>query len=154
MNPTERAQKLQTLLGIHLNDLEEAHKTLLYSFEKCRLFGKKESYSPQELESFEALASRFARIADMLVQKIFRSLFRLLKETPQGVIDHINLAEKMGVCASAADLLLIRELRNEISHEYSKRALTDLFQDLLIHTPTLLDASRQAVQFAKTRFPL
>lgn len=154
MNSTDREQKLLDILKNHLIDLEESLKTLLFSFEKCRTFPAKQIYSPQELESFEALASRFARIADMLVQKVYKSLFRLLKETPQGVIDHINLAEKMEICTSAADLLLIRELRNEISHEYSKRLLTDLFQDLLLHTPILLDAARQAILYARNRFPI
>ena len=120
------------LLGNSLNALE-------YSYNKCRKIGIKESYTPDELESLEALTSRFARTSDILTQKVFKTLFFLIQEEPQTFIDGANLLEKIEIVNNANQILNIRELRNEIAHEYKENNLAVLFNDALDYIPQLIE---------------
>ena len=92
----------------------------------------------EELESFESLTARFARTADILTQKVFKSLFMFIQEDTQTFIDKANLLEKIKIINNANDLLNIRGLRNNISHEYVLTDITSLFQDVLNYIPILL----------------
>ena len=45
--------------------------------------------------------------------------------------------EKLEIIETADDLLNIRELRNQIAHEYQEKELKELFIDVLRYTPKL-----------------
>ena len=58
-------------------------KSLLHlqgSVKKCSKIGLKEVYSFEEMESFDSLTGRFARSADIYIQKVLRTIFILLRE--------------------------------------------------------------------------
>ena len=93
--------------------------------------------SLEQQESFEALTSRFARTSDILTQKVFKTLFILLQENIKTIIDAANFLEKLAVLESADDLLNVRELRNQISHEYVESDVKALFFDVLRYIPEL-----------------
>ncbi len=120
-----------------LSLLDRSTEALNYSFRKCNGIGKKNFYDLEEQESFEALTSRFARTSDILTQKIIKTLFVLLQENIKTIIDTSNLMEKLEIIEQADDLINIRELRNQITHEYTEADLNALFQDVLIYVPGL-----------------
>lgn len=95
---------LKSELIENLTMLETALDTLRYSYEKCQEIGIKEGYTYEELESYEALSSRFARIADILTQKVLKTIFFLLQESPVSFIDKANLAEKLQIIESSENL--------------------------------------------------
>lgn len=128
------------LLKIELNLLERATKTLRYSQKRCLLLGKKEVYSLDEEERFESLTARFARVCDILVQKIFRLIDVIDLEDQGTVLDRINRAEKKGLIGSARLLIEMRELRNRIAHDYAPKAVAQIFHEVLAHTTQLLNA--------------
>jgi len=64
--------ELVTLLKQQLAILDSAAQVLKFSQEKCDSIGIKTEYTPDELDRFESLTSRFARLCDILLQKIFR----------------------------------------------------------------------------------
>lgn len=129
---------LHELLASELQLLEDASSVLRYSYEKCCRIGIKASYEPDELESFESLCSRFARLSDIVTQKIFRLLDELELEQPGTVRDRINRAEKRYVIDNAATFVEIRMLRNDIAHEYLPEAIRDIFVKVMHLTPALL----------------
>ncbi|HLP61331.1 MAG TPA: hypothetical protein VK186_20980 [Candidatus Deferrimicrobium sp.] len=137
-----------------LESLNKSIKNLDYSYNKCLKIGIKEEYLEDELEIFESLTSRFARAADIFTQKILTALFILLKENPVSFIDKSNLAEKLGIINSAKDLQDIRELRNEIAHEYSMREITDIFEDVLKCTGNLKEIWTEAQNYIRDKIPL
>ncbi|SJM88953.1 conserved hypothetical protein [Crenothrix polyspora] len=93
---------------------------------------------PNELERLESLSSRFARLSDLLTQKMMR-LIDELELTPDGtLLDRIQRAEKRGWVESASYLLQIRELRNLIAHEYAADRMSEIYQAVATLTPTLL----------------
>ncbi len=132
--------QLELLLQRELQILADARKTVLYSFEKCAAIGIKASYSPEELESFESFTGRFARLSDILIQKLFRLIDELDLETSGTVRDRINRAEKKNLIVSSDIFVEIRMVRNEIAHEYLPEAIHDLFGKVLALTPHVLDS--------------
>ncbi|MBI1871662.1 MAG: hypothetical protein HYS07_10815 [Chlamydiae bacterium] len=131
---------LRRLLEQELEILENAWKVLDYSYQKCQRIGLKEKYEPQELESFETLTSRFARLSDILTQKIFRLIDEIDLDSGGTVRDRIYRAEKKGLVENADSFIDIRILRNDITHEYKPEALEDIFNKVLSFTPILVDS--------------
>jgi len=126
MNPD-----LLAILHAELKVLDDAIAVLSYSYKKCVKIGIKDNYSKEELETYEALSSRFARASDILIQKILRLIDEIDLETPGTIRDRINRAEKKGIVQKADILIDIRNLRNEIAHEYLPEAIKDIFEEVL-----------------------
>lgn len=131
-------EELKKLLEKELQLLDDASQVLGYSFAKCRNIGIKDDYTPEELESFESLCSRFARLSDIMTRKIFRLLAEIALEQPGTVRDRINRAEKWNLIESAETFVDIRIVRNDIAHEYLPEAILDIFKKVLALTPSLL----------------
>jgi len=101
--------------------------------------------SEGDLEVLDAFTSRFARTSDILVRKVLRLLFATQEvEAGTTIVDLLNFAEKHSLIESAKAFLDMRELRNEIAHEYSNRDFEKLIRDVLEFTPKLLDAAKKA----------
>lgn len=139
--------QLQLLLVKELKLLSDARDVLLYSFTKCSVIGKKDSYEPEELESFESLTGRFARLSDILIQKIFRLVDELDLDAHGTIRDRINRAEKKELIVSSDVFVDIRMLRNEIAHEYLPEAIHDIFGKVLALTPDLLDGVERTLNY-------
>ncbi|MBC8394696.1 MAG: hypothetical protein H8E17_19275 [Deltaproteobacteria bacterium] len=153
MNVSKKRKLLVAQLNESLSDLDRALDSLEYSHRKCIALGKKSEYDLDEQESFEALTSRFARTADILTQKTLKTLFAILQEDIKTRIDAANFAEKIGIIKNADTLLNIRELRNQIAHEYVRQNLNVLFVDVLHYVPELkmvvLNLKKYALRFSK-----
>lgn len=102
-------------------------------------------------EKFETLTARFARISDILIQKIFRLVDELGLESPGTVRDRINRAEKKELIDSARDFMVIRELRNAIAHEYEEQALAKIHAEVLRFTATLLATPEKIDQYLQEK---
>lgn len=97
------------------------------------------NWTEEELEVLESYSSRFARASDLFVSRYLRLL--ALEKDPafQGTfIDLLNFSEKAGLIASARIWFRIRELRNIAAHEYSTDEFSELLQELVTLTPTIL----------------
>jgi hypothetical protein len=122
-----------------LEELEDALYWLKRSYNICRNIGIKPKYKEEEFDAFETLTGRFARFSDMLIQKIFRSIDKIEFEKEGSLLDVLNRSHKRGLITSIDEIREIRELRNDISHEYTPRELKELFDDTLKHTAILFD---------------
>ena len=139
--------QMQLLLVNELQLLKDAKEVLVYSFNKCNTIGIKESYEPEELESFESLTSRFARLSDILIQKIFRLVDELDLDTQGTIRDRINRAEKKELIVSSDIFVEIRIIRNDIAHEYLPEAIHDIFERVLLLTPHLLEGVERTLSY-------
>ena len=129
-----RREKLELLFAVLAKELQVFARTkvvLETSFRKCAAISLVGELSEQELESFEALTSRFARLVDIASQKLFKTVFLILRETRGTIIDQAMLAERLKIIPSAETFLELRELRNLIAHEYVEESLMKLFQGIL-----------------------
>ncbi|SLM30622.1 conserved hypothetical protein [Desulfamplus magnetovallimortis] len=139
-------------IGILENDLLELAKAadvLRYSFDKCSRIDMMEGLDNEELESFEALTSRFARVSDLLIQKVFRTIDVVELEDAGTVRDRINRAAKKELISDADAFIGIRMLRNEIAHEYKSETVYVIFEKVLCMTPTLLEGIDSTIAYAR-----
>lgn len=136
---------MQALLVRELQILEDASEVLAYSFNKCAAIGIKETYEPEELESFESFTGRFARLSDILIQKLFRLIDEIELESHGTIRDRINRAEKRELISSSTVFVEIRMIRNDIAHEYLPEAIHEIFGKVLSLTPCLLDGVQRTV---------
>lgn len=132
------------------NKLDKAVEILKYSLEKSNKIGIKQSYSLEELDVFENLTSRFARATDIYTQKIMKGIVIVLREEVKTYIDKANLFEKLEI-ANAEDLKLMRDLRNEISHEYKLKDITELFQPVVEYSGKLIEVIGKTKDFVKQK---
>lgn len=145
--------------ALHLNMLAEARQDLTHalawlqrSHEQCMALRQKQELLAEDYDAFEALTSRFARVSDILLQKFFRALDVVELSSGGTLLDVLLRAEKRGLVASADEFLEIRELRNEISHEYAMDDLRELFWDVLDKTPDLIKAVTTSLAYADKRY--
>lgn len=132
------------------NRLDRAVGVLQYSLQQCQKIGIKTDYSLEELDRFESLTSRFARASDVYTQKIMKGMIMILREEANTFIDRANLFEKLEI-ANAEDLKLIRDLRNEISHEYKVDDITEIFESVIGYSYKLIEVVERTKVFIRNK---
>ncbi len=134
------SKDLQLLLKQQLILLDDAVNVLTFSKQKCQEIGLKNDLTLDELDRFESLTSRFGRLCDILLQKIFRLIDEIDLESPGTLRDRINHAEQKGLIKSAERFIECRTLRNEIAHEYMPENVLAIFEKVLEMTPVLVES--------------
>ena len=73
-----------------------------------------------ELAVLDQFSTRFAKLQDAMGAQLFPAVLELTKEQGNlaAFLDKLNRLEKIGVIPSADHWLLLREMRNEFSHDY------------------------------------
>lgn len=132
-----------------ISQLDSAIHWLRRSYTICSRIGVKENYTEEEYDDLETLTSRFARVSDIIIQKVFRSIDAVEFENQGTLIDVVNRANKRGFFESIEKLREIRELRNSIAHEYIQEGLADTFADVLKLTPELFNMVVQIKNYCK-----
>lgn len=140
------------LLQIEFHQLSASMDTLKRSVEKCKLIGIKDSYSFEEQESFDSLTSKFNRSSDLFTQKVLRTSWMLLHEAFLPFIDFVNAAEKIRLIDNADDIIIIRDLRNQIAHEYIPEIIVDLIPEIFEMTLKLENNINICKKFLEKRY--
>ena len=133
-----------------IESINKAIRVLSYSMEKCTKISVKTNYTMEELDAFENLTSRFARTSDIYTQKIMKGIILLLREDSRTFLDNANLFEKLSM-ADAEELKLIRDLRNEISHEYRLNDIEEIFESVLEYSVKLLRIIEKTMLFVQDK---
>lgn len=141
----------QQLLVDSFSKLEDATRWLLRSYGRCRDIALDGEMTPEDFDAFETLTSRFARVSDMILQKLFRNIDRLELEDGGTLLDVLNRAEKRRLIDSTDQFREIRELRNEIAHEYALDDLRLLFASILQYTPVLLQMTEHIRTYCRDK---
>ncbi len=137
---TSRDKELAALLEKEWMLLQQSSDTLKLSLSKCQSIGIKELYTFEEQESFDSLTSKFARTSDIYIQKVLRTVWSLLHEPTVPFIDLVNRFEKESLIPSADKLIEIRDLRNQIAHEYLPEVLKAMVPEIFTRTTDLISA--------------
>lgn len=125
--------------------------TLMLSVSKCEKIGIKKSYTFEELESFDSLTSKFSRTSDIFTQKVLRTAWMLLHESFVPFIDMMNNSEKIQILCSADKMIEIRDLRNQVSHEYIPEAIRELVPEVIELSSDLIDNIKYCQNFLESR---
>lgn len=137
------------LLVQELAGLKLAADYLSFSLARCQAFLATEAQnSPEALERLESLTSRFARLADLLTQRIFRLIDDIELVGSSTLLDRIYRAEKRGWLDSE-QMIEIRELRNLIAHEYANDKMPEIFSAVAALSSPLLAIVPKVTQHAQ-----
>ena len=98
-------------------------------------------------ERVEAFVGRFSRLQDTLGDKLLPLLLSALGEKPSAMIDSLDRAERLDLLASAEQWMTMRNLRNQMIHEYVEDPLilTNALQTGHAFVPALLSAGTKMV---------
>jgi len=129
---------VSALLARYLVSADKASSWLKRSQMRCAKVDLSQTLAADDFDALENLTSRFARLADILVQKLFRLIDQAELNSAGSVIDVINRAAKRGLVENEAEMRQIRELRNAIAHDYTEEELVALFREVRTLTPSLL----------------
>jgi hypothetical protein len=134
--------------------LTKSAERLKYSYSKVQQIDlDKEDFTEEELETIESLCSRFARISDILLQKAFRFLdIYEFDGYDFPVPKRITLAERRKLIPSTETFKYIRELRNEVAHNYATDYYIDLFKEIFKYTPTLFEIVDNTIEYLNKKF--
>ncbi len=127
------------LLRAELNDLRRMSTHLNESLKNCADLPTNPATEDLWSERVEAFMSRFARTADLLVNKSLRTLVAFELEDPGTLLDILQKAEKRRIIGSSANFRKIKQLRNMIVHDYAGEDLAESFTLCRQWTPELLE---------------
>ena len=142
----------EELLLYNINLLKRQLEWLKHSYKQCKDIGLRKNITIDELDKFEVLCSRFSRGIDFLVRKVFRCIDDVEFETQGTLIDTVNRAHKRNLFGNLDEIKLIKDLRNEIVHEYVESNLPELFEEVLENTPKLIKIIETTIQYVEDRY--
>ena len=129
---------LKKVLQEQLKEMQDMRFWLQRSWGKCQSIHFDGDLTPDEYDDLEALGSRYARACDIVYQKMLRCLDRI-ELAPQGsLLDAVHRAEKRGFFESEQQARILRELRNEVVHEYASANLRYLLERIVGASQELL----------------
>ena len=94
---------------------------------------------------------KFSRTSDIYLLKVLRSIWMPLREDTVPLIDLLNHAEKLMIIISAEELLQMRDIRNQIAHEYLPEAFPELASEVVVMTTLLQKNIEQTERFLSQR---
>lgn len=102
---------------------------------------------PDLAEQVEAFVGRFGRLQDTVGDKLLPLLFTALGEKPSAAIDNLDRAERFGLIKSADEWMTMRNLRNQMVHEYIEDpvVLSSALQTGHAFVPTLIETANKMI---------
>jgi len=128
--------------------LEKQLFWLDYSYQQTQAVDLTKALSIDETNHFENLCSRFARSIDFLIRRVFRSIDAAEFENQGTLVDVVNNAHKCKLFDSVDVIRTLKELRNEIVHEYVDDKLSKLFTEVAELTPELIKIINNTITYA------
>ena len=147
--------KLLQIIKEQLMLLEQSKISLQYSFNESKKLidnhGDQE-FSLQQQDVFEAFASRLARTADILVQKVLKTIQLYESEPVNTIRDMLLHAEKKNLIEGAEIMFELRLFRNEIAHDYLPKSQIALIEACTYFTPFLINNVDRTLVYCKKYF--
>ncbi len=111
-----------------LQAIEECNKhikRMLYAYHKMATFmpldvTKYDDLTEEQVENIDQFIFRFSKLQDAMGERLFRTTLIFLGEEVKNkpFRDLLNRLEQLGAIKNKEEWLLLRKLRNDLSHEY------------------------------------
>ena len=118
--PDKVLARIQFLIRVSAKECRHLQTTDSRLFRECfdESRAKKLDEDADLAERVEAFVGRFGRLQDTLADKLLPALLSALGEQVGAQLDNLDLAERFGYVASAELWFAMRQLRNQMVHEY------------------------------------
>ena len=111
-----------------------------------------EQFSLAQQDVFEAFASKLARTADILVQKVLKTIQLYESEPVNTIRDMLLQAEKKNLIEGAEIMFELRLFRNEIAHDYLPKSQIAIIEACIYFTPFLINNVDRTLACSKKYF--
>ena len=103
--------------------------------------------NPDLAERVEAFVGRFGRLQDTVGDKLLPLLLAALGEKSSAAIDNLDRAERLGLIQSADEWMTMRNLRNQMVHEYVEDpvVLSNALQTGHAFVPALISTANRMI---------
>lgn len=120
-------KKNEYILKSIIDECNKHFSRMNYAYEKVNSlapFSKEqiEKLSHEDIAHIDQLIYRFTKLQDAIGQKLFKSVLQSLDEqvSNKAAIDIFNRLEQLGIIEDYEKWKELRELRNELAHEYEE----------------------------------
>ncbi|MBC8321339.1 MAG: hypothetical protein H8E34_11500 [Bacteroidetes bacterium] len=137
------------ILKENVQSLSDSIIWLQRLFTICNEFVDSDKLTDSEFDAMEALTARFARTTDILTNKVLRSITYIEHGESLTWIDSLIYFEKQELISTIDELRLIKELRNDIVHEYTFSDLIELFTEVTKQTGILISIAKNTLQYVE-----
>lgn len=137
---------IEEILYKNIEMLKKQIKWLEYSYEKCKNIDFNNA-TIDDYDTIETLSARYARTIDFLIRKVWRAIDENEFEIQGTLIDVVNNALKRNLIRNDDDIKKLKNLRNDIAHEYIEENSMSLFKDLIEFTPILIEISLNTINY-------
>ncbi|MEO2068331.1 MAG: hypothetical protein ABGX27_02320 [Desulfurobacteriaceae bacterium] len=108
-----------------------------------------EKLTEEQLEIIETLMNRYSRAVDILINKVLRSLDYLELEETHRKLDIVIRAEKRGFVEDYNILIEMKDLRNELAHEYLEERLKDRIEEVVKKSRMLIEIAEKIYRYVQ-----
>lgn len=109
----------------------------------------------EQLMCLDTLTGRFAKLQDVLGSKIFPLIIKAFErdDAQDTIRDQLNKVEKLGALESVATWKELREIRNEIAHDYpdDEETIVRKINECATHCEALLKIWAQTKNFIRMK---
>jgi uncharacterized protein YutE (UPF0331/DUF86 family) len=129
--------------------LRKSLEWLQRSYAKAHSVALDKPLSESDLEILETLSNRFSRAVDILISKVLRAIDLVELEEPGSRLDMVIRAEKRGFVAEYKTLIKLKDLRNELTHEYLEEQLNARFREVVAAVPELVEIAQRVLVYVE-----
>ena len=143
-----------------IHECEVHKKRINQAVEKCKPFfplssTEYESLTDTQVEHIDQLVYRFSKLQDALGAKLFPAVVSVLREDSASLTmyDKINELEKAGAISAADEWEVLREIRNQLAHDYQDDPEEGSFYLNQVYgkTSMLLSITEEIVRFVQNK---
>ena len=119
------------------------------SLQRVKSIENFEKLTEEQLEIIETLMNRYSRAIDILINKVLRSLDYLELEESSRKLDIVIRAEKRGFVRDYNILIEMKDLRNELAHEYLEERLRDRLEEVISKSRELVEIADEINRYVQ-----
>ena len=137
----ERLQREYEVCDKHILRIDEALRGLKVDFPIT--LETYQRFDSDQIRCIDQFIFRFSKLQDAIGAKIFRYTLEILEEdvTSLPMRDILNRLERFNIIPSADEGIYIRELRNEIAHDYPlyENEIVAILNELIVKVEVVID---------------
>ena len=137
----ERLQREYEVCDKHILRIDEALRGLKVDFPLT--LETYQSFDSDQIRCIDQFIFRFSKLQDAIGAKIFRYTLEILEEdvTSLPMRDILNRLERFNIIPSTDEWIYIRELRNEIAHDYPlyENEIVAILNELVVKVEVVID---------------
>ena len=133
----------------NLMALRQSMSWLEHSIALCSSIKDFSSLSQSDYDNLELVTARYARYTDLLFNKIFRGIYLIEMGSNPSMLDSLFYLSKKGIVTSVNDIRFLKELRNDIVHEYLLENLNELYENVYKYSPVVLATALATLSYSE-----